>query len=361
MKYLALLLSLMISLAGNARQNPKGPYEVIAYFTGNAATLKQYPLHQLHQVIFSFLHLSADTLTFTTPEKRQRLREITALKQQYPHLKILVSLGGWGGCKECSPVFAKAESRRNFAASVVRILKDYNADGIDLDWEYPTIPGHPGHPYSPDDKNNFTELIKELRRQMGPAYQLSFAAGGFTQFLEEAVDWKAIMPLVNRVNLMTYDLVGGYSTRTGHHTPLYSCTGQKESTDHCVQWLLKHGVPAKKLVIGAAFYGRTWVGVDSANNGLFGSGTFNSFVGYRQFNTRLSADSGYLRHWDPQAQAPYLYNPAKKEFATYDDPQSIRLKAAYMKKHKLGGIMFGELTKDAPEGPLLPAIWEGIN
>jgi chitinase len=178
---------------------------------------------------------------------------LVALKNTYPSLKILISLGGWGGCEPCSPVFAKAESRKNFAASVLKLMKDYDADGIDLDWEYPAIEGHPGHAWMPEDRNNFTQLIKELHRVLFPKYELSFAAGGFTEFLEKSVDWDAVFPLVNRVNLMTYDLINGYSKETGHHTALYSQARQKESTDNCVQWLLKKGYPAEKLVIGADF------------------------------------------------------------------------------------------------------------
>lgn len=265
-------------------------------------------------------------------------------------------MGGWGGCEPCSPVFSIDSCRKNFAASVVRILKEYNVDGIDLDWEYPAIEGFPGHPYSPSDKENFTALLKELRRQMGRHYELSFAAGGFTKFLTDAVDWKAIMPLITRVNLMTYDLVSGFSPVTGHHTALYSRPEQTESTDNCVQYLLNHGVKAKKLVIGAAFYARVWGNIPGDDNGLYKNGSFRYGVDFKQFPTKLSSDSGWVHYWDEIAKAPYSYNTVRQEFATYDDERSLAAKVEYIRRYKLGGIMFWELLNDPYTNGRLEAI-----
>src|SRR5258705_9392270 len=140
------------------------------------------------------------------------------------------------------------------------------------------IEGFPGHLYQLADRKNFTELIKVLRTTLGNSNELSFAAGGFQKYLDESVEWKLVMPLVDRVNIMTYDLVNGYSKVTGHHTPLYSSDQQPESTDFAVQYLIKKGVPKNKLVIGAAFYARVWEDVPPANHGLYQSGNFKMGV-----------------------------------------------------------------------------------
>src|SRR5262249_578206 len=160
--------------------------------------------------------------------------------------------------EKCSEVFSTDKGRSEFSKSVRHLNEQFHTDGIDLDWEYPAIEGYPGHAFKLSDRENFTALIISLRRELGPRQEISFAAGGFKKFLDESVDWPAVMPRVDRVNLMTYDLVNGYSKVTGHHTPLYSSDQQPESTDFAVQYLAKRGVPKNKMVIGAAFYARVW-------------------------------------------------------------------------------------------------------
>ncbi|MCU0334157.1 MAG: glycoside hydrolase family 18 protein [Chitinophagaceae bacterium] len=331
-------------------------YDLIGYYTGDSAMLRQYPVHKLTHLIFSFLHLKGAELAFDNEKSRTNLRGIVAFKKEHPQLKVMLSLGGWEGCYTCSPTFATAENREVFANSVLRILQETNTDGIDLDWEYPAIPGPPGHPFIPEDRDNFTDLVRRLRNKLGTRYELSFAAGGFTSFLEKSIDWPAVTPLVDRINLMTYDLISGYSKVTGHHTALYSRPTQQESTDNCVQWLLRNGVPANKLVIGGAFYYRVWKNAAPANNGLDQAGEHTAGVSYKNFQQQLTPAQGYLPYWDEQAKAMHYYNAQLKQFATGDDPKSVREKVAYMKKYKLGGIMFWELKEDAPVNGLLDVM-----
>ncbi|MBZ5857857.1 glycoside hydrolase family 18 protein [Flavihumibacter profundi] len=329
---------------------------VIAYYTGDENTIRKYPLASLTHIIYSFLKLEGDTLAFIRPEQQQTLRSLVALKKKFPQLKVEVSLGGWGGCQPCSQSFASAGVRQKFSASVVKLLTAYGADGLDLDWEYPGIEGFPGHHWMKEDVANFTELVRSLRSAMGQRYELSFAAGGFTRFLEESIDWKQVMPLVDRVNLMTYDLVNGYSRTTGHHTALHATEKQPEATDHCVDYLLKLGVPSEKLVIGAAFYARVWKNVPSENNGLFQPGEFKTMISYKDFGNELSTANGFVSFWDDASKAPYSYNARKLEFATYDNERSIAEKTKYVLDKKLGGIMFWELSGDKFNSGLLDQI-----
>jgi chitinase len=284
------------------------------------------------------------------------IRKLVALKKQHPNLKVIISFGGWGGCAACSEVFSTEAGRNAFTASAVRLIEGFNVDGIDLDWEYPAIAGYPDHKYSPTDKTNFTSLVTSLRGAFGTRYELSFAAGGFTQFLEESIEWKKVMAQVDHVNLMSYDLINGYSTVTGHHTALYSTPQQKESTDNAVNYLLSIGIPSAKIVIGSAFYGRMWEGVSGENNGLYQSGKFKAGIDYNKFSETLSASRGYVYYWDDVAKAPYLYNPSEKHFVTYDDPRSMEFKTRYVVEKKLKGIMFWEVMGDITSKGLLDAI-----
>ncbi len=329
---------------------------VIAYYSGSLAAIDSFNAKNFTHIIYCFGRLNGNDLKLRGEKDTLLIRKMVAMKKQNKDLKVLLSLGGWGGCAPCSEVFSTARGREDFVRSVKSLTEYFGSDGIDLDWEYPTIEGFPGHRFVPEDKQNFTELVRLLRKELGKKSTITFAAGGFQKFIDQSVDWKSVMPLVDYVNLMTYDLVGGYSTVTGHHTALYSTDKQKESTDNCVSSLLNMGIPSKKLIVGAAFYARTWEGVSPENNGLYQKGTFKYFIGYNQFPTRISENSGYTMYWDEQAQAPFAYNSKEKSFATFDNKKSIAAKTKYVMQRKLGGIMFWQLGHDTANEGLVDTI-----
>ena len=334
---------------------------VIAYYTGDAKQINQYNIGQLDQIIFSFTHVKNDALTVDKARDSATIKYLVSLKKKYPKLKIILSMGGWSGCEPCSETFSRENGRQTFAKTTKQLLEYFGADGIDLDWEYPTIEGFPGHLYQPADKTDFTTLIQTLRNTLGKKYELSFAAGGFQSYLDSAVEWKKIMPLVDRVNIMSYDLVNGYSKVTGHHTPLYSTKPGEESTDRAVQYLLRLGIPSEKLVIGGAFYTRVWKNVAPINNGIYQSGEHTNGVNFKHYDTTFTAANGWEYFWDAKAHAPYWYNAQTKYFATGDDLHSIKDKTQYTIDQKLGGIMFWELILDKPKNGMVQAITNVIN
>ena len=355
MRNLLLLLIIVCSLpTGSAAQSNRKA--VIAYYSGSPDALDAYDPRDYTHIIYCFGHLKGDVLHLRGSRDTLIIRKMVAMKQRNPRLKVLLSLGGWGGCAPCSEVFSNAKGRDAFARSVKELTDYFGSDGIDLDWEYPTIPGFEGHRYVPEDKANFTELVRALRQTLGRRKTITFAAGGFDRFIDESVDWASVMPLVDYVNLMTYDLVGGGSKVTGHHSPLYSTPQQKQSTDNCVQRLLGMGVPARKMIIGAAFYARTWTGVAPDQNGRYQSGTFRHFIGYNQFPTRISEAQGFRQYWDSTAQAPYAYHPEERVYATFDNKRSVALKSKYVLDQKLGGIMFWQLGHDPAKDGLVAEI-----
>lgn len=345
---------LLVSLSSAAQT------KIIGYATGRAETIKQYPVGKLTHIIYSFLKIQNDTLTFHNEDQEKTVLQLVALKATNPQLKIMVSVGGWSGCSFCSDLFASEEHRNNFAKTTVSLFKQYGIDGLDLDWEYPAIEGYPGHKYSAADKDNFTELIKALRQEMGNDFLLTFAAGGFVKYLEESVDWGVVIPLVDFVNLMTYDLIGGYATETGHHTLLQNYRPAQESTVKCVNWLLNINVAASKLIIGAAMYARVWESVPDINHGLYQPGKFKQGVAFADFKNYFSDTSGYKYYWDKKAKAPYQFNATKNLFATFDDERSIREKIKFIRRKKLGGIMFWELAQDTKTKGLVDVMYSGM-
>ena len=352
----AFILFLALTQIGIAQGGRKNNFTVTGYYAGNTTAIDSIETDKLTHLIFSFSHLDSNRISLSRATDTIILNKMQFLKKKNPSLKIMVSLGGWGGCMTCSAVFASEKARSEFARSVKKLIDYFSLDGIDLDWEYPAIEGYPGHPYSPEDKTNFTELIRALRNALGNGKEISFAAGGFGHFIDGSVEWKKVMPLVNRVNLMSYDLTGGYSLVSGHHTPLYSNMVQKESTDNGVNLLLAKGVPAGKIVIGAAFYARMFSVSDSLNNGLYRPGNFYQGISWKNLYDTINPTNGFTQYLDTIAAAPFAFNAQRKLFATYDDSLSVARKTSYGMKKKLNGIMFWQLMDDKFTQGLLNVI-----
>lgn len=331
-------------------------FKIIAYYTPSTGKVDNETIEQLDQIIYSFLHLKGNELVAESAEDSTSLAYLSSLKDQNEDLEVLISLGGWGGCETCSEVFSNEEGRKEFAASVKDLILRYNADGIDLDWEYPAVEGFPGHAYKPEDKQNFTALVSELRQTLGEDYVISFAAPGFEEFVNKGIEWEKVMPLVDHVNLMSYDMVHGGSPATGHHSALYSTVDQEMSADYSIRYLDSLGVPKEKIVIGGAFYARVWEDVDSLNNGLHQPGKFKEAVLFRDLEAFQEKHPGFRKFYDSVAQAPYLYNPERKLFATFDNSASIAAKTNYALENNLGGIMFWQLSGDKTEDGLVDVI-----
>jgi chitinase len=332
------------------------PPRIIAYFGGRPTMIDSFATNNLSELIFSFCHLKGDELSVSRGPDTVLINNMVALKSKNQNLKVILSLGGWGGCRTCSAVFSTKKGRRKFVRSVKHLTKYFHTDGLDLDWEYPALENVPGYPYAPADRDNFTYLVEKLRKKMGRYFEISFAAGGYTDYIRHSIDWKSVMPNVDVVNLMTYDLVGGDDTVTGHHTSLYSTPSQLESTDHAIKLLDSIGVPRNKMAIGVAFYARIYQLKDSLNYGLYRPSKFFRGISYHDYNKIFSIDSGYVYRWDSVAQAPYMYNASRGLFATFDDTASIRIKTKYALDHDLYGVMFWQLADDSFSNGLLDVI-----
>jgi chitinase len=169
---------------------------------------------------------------------------------------------------------------------------------------------------------------------------------------------------VDTVNLMAYDYYEPSSDAiTGHHAPLFTnpADPKKISADASVQAFEKAGVPAAKILLGLPFYGHMWGQVAWQNHGLYqpGKPVPGAYSNYGAITSTM-LNHGFDRYWDSKASAPYLYNPDKKIFVSYDDPQSIAVKCSYVLNHKLGGVMFWDYSGD-PSGALLRSIQDSFH
>jgi len=153
------------------------------------------------------------------------------------------------------------------------------------------------------------------------------------------------------------------------NAPLYSPGEQQPlSDDAAVRGYLAAGVPPQKLVLGVPFYGKAFGDVKNVNNGLFQPHDHKTHrtpdgdeFTYRTIATKLiGSDPSIQRFWHDTAKVPWLYDAKNQLMITYDDPQSLRLKAQYARDHHLAGVMFWELSQDDSDWSMLNALREGL-
>ncbi|MCM3634903.1 glycosyl hydrolase family 18 protein [Paenibacillus camelliae] len=306
---------------------------------------------------------------------RGNLNELIKLKQQHPHLKTIISVGGWSWSNRFSDVAASDATRKAFAQSAVDFIRKYQMDGVDLDWEYPVSGGLPGNSYRPEDKQNHTLLLQEVRNYLDAAeieddktYTLTIASSASPSYAENN-ELDEIAEIVDWINIMTYDFNGGWSNQSAHNAPLYldsaaiAANVENAATfnaDSGVQGHLNAGVPAEKIVLGLPFYGRGWAGCAPGANGdgqyqpCTGTpaGTWESGVfDYGDLVANYVNKNGFVRYWNDEAKVPYLYNASSKTFISYDDSESFTHKVNYIKSRGLGGGMFWELSSDCHVSP----------
>lgn len=345
---------------------------VIAYvggFRGLVADPQSIMVEKLTHINYAFVDVKQGQAWLTNEATDTiNFRHLNALKIRNPGLKILISIGGWAWSENFSDAVLTEPGRRLFAATSVDIVRKHGLDGVDIDWEYPGVPGEEGNIFRPEDKENYTLMFKALResldsleKETGRPYQLTTAVGGGRYFIEHTEMAKA-QQYLDYVNIMSYDYKTNPNGIAGHHTNLYGSTKDTaESSAHrSVQLYMEAGVPAEKIVMGVAFYGRGWTLKDGTKKGLNQQAVKGARGGgYTRLKDSLM-NQGYVRHWDKRAKAPYLFHPAQNIFITFDDEHSVRAKCKYVKKHALAGVMFWEYSSD-PKGYLLNSIHQSFS
>jgi chitinase len=305
----------------------------------------------------AFAHIDADHRVVV--ESPAAIQTLTALKKTDPKLKILLSVGGWQA-EGFSDAALTDSSRHAFADSAASLLRRFSLDGIDIDWEYPGT-GVAGIRFRSEDKQNFTLLLRTLRQTLGNHFLLTIAAADHE--LVENIELDRVTAYLDWINLMSYDFFNSLTATTGHHAGLYRAEHARprdRNTDSAVSEYLAAGVPPQKIVLGVAFYGRGFADVAARNNGLNQPyGHFEAAHDYKDLVANFIGKRGFVRYWDNRAQAAYLWNPTARVFISYDDPQSIAIKARYVLQHRLGGMMFWELSEDHDD-ELLDVIDEAL-
>lgn len=359
----ALIFLLTILSVCTLAQVKKKKYIVNGYVGGYRGIVKvdEIDALKLTHINYAFVNVK-DSMAFLTNLKTDstNFRKLNELKKINPELKIVPSIGGWSWSENFSDAVLTPSSRKKFAKSSVDIVRQYNLDGVDIDWEYPAMRGEEGNIYRPEDKQHFTMMFEEIRAELnklstetGKKYLLTAAVGGSKSFVNNT-EMNKVGKILDYILIMTYDYGG---RDVSHHTNLYPSKGQEggSSAHQSVVDFVAAGVPAEKIGLGAAFYSRSREATTTHKNGLLQASVSGSKVvagqggGYTKMKDEFVDQKGYKRYWDKAAQAPYLFNPETKVFLTYDDEKSIQKKAKYIKKNKLAGIFFWEYFNDPKE------------
>ncbi len=362
---------------------------LVGYFQGLDRNdhVSDIPADRLTDVIYAFVNVSHDgkCVSADTTLDQINFPQLQQLKKSHPQLKLLLSIGGYSHSANFSDAAATDTSRRTFAQSCVQFMQVNGFDGLDIDWELPVSGGMAGNGHRPEDKQNFTALLAELRRQLdelgspsGTHDLLTIAAPiGPSEY--KNIELNAIAPYLDWIDLMAYAFYTANSPITNFNAPLYASATDPAppskrlylNGDAAVKAYRAAGVPANKIVLGAPLYGRGWQGVPDVNHGLYqsdsgpaadstvpngvwqdGAITYGNLVKYYL--------SGAARFWQPETQEPWLYDSKAGIMITYEDPQSLAAKAGYVVSHQLGGIMIWHVSYDDTSHTLVNALYSNL-
>jgi GH18 family chitinase len=303
------------------------------------------------------------------------------LKARAPHVKVVASVGGWGGSDPLFHIADDAAPRAAFAKSAADFLRAHPAfDGIDIDWEHPTNNGAANGVQlgSPADGQGYADLMAALRSAMntltaenGHKYMLT-AAINAEHVIVDKVNYRDAVKSMDLIFMMTYDFYGGWTKTIGNHAaPRAHADDAQDGLDVATKTMLAAGVPASKLVAGVAMYGRGFTGVaqPAPGQGFSGgshTGTYPAPEGasdWREIAGRYIDRNGrglhgYQAIFDPKTQAWNLYNARSKLFMGYDDPRAVLAKGAFVRQAGLAGVFAWELSQD--NGDILNAMNVGV-
>ncbi|AQS35728.1 chitinase [Shewanella psychrophila] len=280
-------------------------------------------------------------------------------------VKVMASIGGWSMCRHFPEMAADPTKRAKFMEGVDQLMA-LGFDGIDLDWEYPGPYSGMNFIGSEADYDNFLTLVQEIRDRIGADKLISAAFSADTRKLE-GFNWEQLELVMDDFNMMSYDFNGGWSNIAGHNSPLYNYEGAEAPNfnwDYLTQWMLDKGIERSKINMGSAFYGRGVVTQDGAVlNGatkkrdvtIQPDGPISTSADYDNWKVEVydgtpnyffikQQETSWTLHWDDEAKVPYMTKG--NYFLSYDDEESIGLKAQYINDQALGGTIVWHVAGD---------------
>lgn len=308
---------------------------------------------RMDQINYAFGHIVEGRVSI---KHLKNLDKLAALRTAHPHLRCLLSVGGWGA-DGFSQAIETAAGRDKLADSAISVIHEMRLDGIDWDWEYPGVPAA-GIRASVHDRDNFTLFLERMRERLNqePSYLLQTVAVGAGFEMTKGYDIPRAVAVLDTINLMTYDM--GRDT-TSHVTNLQPGQHASYSTRQSVEAWHQAGVPLEKLLIGGTFYYHIFEGVKAQQPGLSSAFEKKGQGGSRDVWSARFVDPGlgFARHWDAEAQAASFFDG--KTLLSGDEEESMRAKGRFIRAEGLGGIIIWEYNQNR-KGELLSALAEGL-
>jgi chitinase len=312
------------------------------------------------------------------------LNQFKELKKKYPKLRISISLGGWTGSAHFSDAALTPASRAAHVKSCLDMWLKGNLpglpagaakgifDGVDLDWEWPASEGNPGNVIRPEDKQNFTALVHEYRKQLDRLsgrpgrYDLTAFLPANPTMIDKGFEVRKLFKDLTFGTTQGYDYHGPWETLTNQQSaidgPKGDPTTPEFSSQVTIDAYLSRGAPRSKLVMGVPFYSHGWTGVTNANHGLFqpstGPAPATYEAGTEDYRLLKAHLSDYTVYRDNRAGFAWLFDGTT--FWTWDDPVEMARKARYIDHRDLGGAMIWSLDGDS-NGELISALHRNLH
>jgi chitinase len=312
------------------------------------------------------------------------LNQFKELKKKYPKLRISISLGGWTGSAHFSDAALTPASRAAHVKSCLDMWLKGNLpglpagaakgifDGVDLDWEWPASEGNPGNVIRPEDKQNFTALVHEYRKQLDKLsgrpgrYNLTAFLPANPTMIDNGFEVRKLFKDLTFGTTQGYDYHGPWETLTNQQSaidgPKGDPTTPEFSSQVTIDAYLSRGAPRSKLVMGVPFYSHGWTGVTNANHGLFqpstGPAPATYEAGTEDYRLLKAHLSDYTVYRDNRAGFAWLFDGTT--FWTWDDPVEMARKARYIDHRDLGGAMIWSLDGDS-NGELISALHRNLH
>lgn len=351
------------------RPEPSRSYINAAYYPSWRVYKNEPPscmkLNMISHVFYAFARLKTDGTVTLLDEYADCKKKVDGAngclqafrehKTQYPHLKVILSIGG--GNEECSGPFAQMAanptSRNTFGLSAREMVLAHGLDGIDIDWE---------HPSDSCQGNDYVSMLTVLREYLPRPFLLTTALPTGEWCLKH-INLKAAQEYLDFINLMAYDFSGHWVGVSGHQSQLYTPSephnaSAANSGDKAVNYMVSKGVPKHKIILGIPAYGRSFLGCTDIGQKFSETGGIDGTFNYKDLPR-----PGATEHYDITIGAAYSIG-GDGGFVTYDNHHSVIQKAAYVKQNGLGGVFYWTGTADChndPERSLIEASFRAFN